>query len=167
MLAVTSVSMDVVQQADKPDTHARLKALYIYQFTTMVDWPKEFKKGDFVVGVFGDDKVYDELQLKFSNKSVGSQSIKIKNFKSTGDIAQCQVLFVGSDKSDQVSSLAAKYRPQSTLIVSEKEGMLNDGAIINFVVRNNKQTYELSKKNASKHKLVIGSRLENLAFSVQ
>jgi hypothetical protein len=168
LLAIPLISMDnmpIPTQSD--DTHARLKALYVYQFATLVDWPKEFKQGDFVIGVFGESNLYDELTSKYSNKSVGSQSIKIKKYLNFAEISNSHILFVANENSERTAELVKKYKSKSTLIVTEKEGKLKDGAVINFIVKDNKQTYELSKTNAAKYKLIIGAKLENLAARVE
>ncbi|MBX7094390.1 MAG: YfiR family protein [Flavobacteriales bacterium] len=166
LLVLPSLSMEK-GALDPKDTHKTVKALFVYQFATLVDWPKEFKQGDFIIGVFGDSPLYDELVSKYSNKSVGKQAIKIKTFPTFSEVSHCHILVVAPDQSDRVSELSKKFKSKSTLIVTEKEGKLREGAVINFVIKDNKQSYELSKSNASKYKLVVGSKLENLAARVE
>lgn len=166
LLIFPSLAMEM-SAGDPKDTHKTVKALFVYQFATLMDWPKEFKQGDFVIGVYGDSPLYPELMSKYSNRSVGSQAIKIRSFSNYNDISPCHILVVAPEMSDRVADLAKKFKSKSTLIVSEREGKLRDGAIINFVVKDNKQSYELSKTNAARHKLVVGSKLENLAARVE
>jgi hypothetical protein len=166
LLVFPTLAMDMLS-GDPKDTHKTVKALFVYQFATLVDWPKEFKKGDFIIGVYGESPLYDELTSKYSNRSVGSQAIKIRSFQNFADITTCHILVVAPDVSDRVAELARKYKSSSTLIVSEKDGKLKEGAVINFVIKDNKQSYELSKTNAGKIKLVVGSKLENLAARVE
>jgi hypothetical protein len=149
------------------DTHSRLKAIYVYNFATLVDWPKEYKQGNFVIGVFGESKLYTELVDKYSSKTIGSQHIAIKKFTHQSQITDCHILYVTGSNSEKIAELTKKFKDKSTLIVSEKEGLLKSGSIINFIVQGNKQTYELSKTNATKHKLIIGSTLTNLAANVE
>ncbi|HAA00035.1 MAG TPA: hypothetical protein DEP18_03415 [Flavobacteriales bacterium] len=166
LLVFPTLAMDMLS-GDPKDTHKTVKALFVYQFATLVDWPKEFKKGDFIIGVYGESPLYDELTNKYSNRSVGSQAIKIRSFQSYNSITPCHILVVAPEVSDKVADLAKKFKSSSTLIVSEKEGKLKEGAVISFVIKDNKQSYELSKSNASKSKLIIGSKLENLAARVE
>ncbi len=148
-------------------TRANLKAIYVYNFATLVDWPSKYKTGNFTIGVMGDDDLYDLLIRKYSSKSVGSQPMKIKKFVFKADAERCHIIFVGESKSYLVPALAQKFKAHSTLIVSEKNGMLESGSIINFIVRDNKQAYELSKTNASRHKLTVGKTLTNLASNIR
>lgn len=153
--------------AQTQDTHIKVKSMYVYQFASLVDWPTEFKKGDFVIGVLGKTPLYDELVLKYANKMMGSQAIKIKNFTSSSEVTTCHILIITPENSDKVSELVKKFKSKSTLVVTEKEGKLKEGAIINFVIHNNKQSFELSKTNATKLKLVIGTKIEGYASKIE
>jgi hypothetical protein len=144
-----------------------VKAVYVYKFAQYVDWPKSFKTGDFIIGVYGDEKLYNEMQASYSNKMIGNQTIKIKKYDAVADIEQCHILFVAEKNSDKVAELVKKYKSKSTLIVSEKEGKMKDGSIINFVMRDNKLKYEVSKVNASKHNLTVGQSLTSIADKVE
>lgn len=149
------------------DVNLRFKAVFVYKFAQYVDWPKSFKTGDFIIGVFGDEKLYTEMQTSYSNKMIGNQTIKIKKYDAVADIEQCHILFVAEKNSDKVGDLVKKYKSKSTLIVSEKEGKMKDGAIINFVWRDSKLKYEVSKTNAEKHKLTVGQSLTSIADKVE
>lgn len=149
------------------DINLRVKAVYVYKFAQFVDWPKSFKTGDFIIGVFGDEKLYNEMQTSYANKMIGNQTIKIKKYDETSEIEKCHILFVAEKNSDKVSDLVKKYKSNSTLVVSEKEGKMKDGAIFNFVWRDNKLKYEMSKTNATKHKLTVGQTLTNSADKIE
>lgn len=149
------------------DTRSPVKALYIYNFATLIDWPSDYRKGNFVIGVFGDkDGVYDNLKMKFEGKAIGSQEIVIQNYTSSSQINKAHILYVSPKNSGQVGSLNTKFKGKSTLLVTEKDGYLSKGAAINFVVKGTSQKFEINKSNAKKHKLVIADRLLNLASSV-
>ena len=152
---------------NQPDLNSKVRALYIYNFTNMVEWPKELRSGNFNIGVLGESNLYNELNTKYAGKSVGSQSIKISQFKSSGDVSVCHILFITKEFNNKIGELVKKFKPKSTLIVTEKEGALKEGSVINFIIRNNRQSYELSKTNATKHKLTIGKQLTELAVKVE
>ncbi len=149
------------------DTRSTVKALYIYTFATLVEWPTSKRSGDFVIGVYGSQvAVYNELIKKYSGKSIGSQKIVISKFKSKAAITNCHILFVCEENTADISSLASTYAKESTLIVGERVGALSKGAIINFIVDGNQQKYEINKTNAKNHDLVITNKLSDLAISV-
>lgn len=150
------------------DTRSPVKALYLYNFATLIDWPSDYRKGNFVIGVYGTkDGVYDNLKSKFEGKAIGSQEIIIKNFTSTSQIDLAHILYVTPAKSTEIGSLNSAFKGKSTLLVTERDGNLSKGAAINFVVNGSSQKFEISKSNAQKHKLVIADRLLNLAIKVE
>jgi len=149
------------------DVNLKLKAVYVYQFAKYVDWPKDFKTGDFIIGVLGDERLYTEMQTTYANKMIGNQSVKIKKFTASTEVEQCHILFISDKNSDKVGELVKKYKSKCTLVVSEKEGKLKDGSIINFVMKDGKLKYEVSKTNATKHKLTIGQSLTAGADNIE
>lgn len=149
------------------DTRSPVKALYLYNFATLIDWPSDYRKGDFVIGVYGSKEgVYDNLKTKYEGKAIGSQEIVIKNFTSSSQIDKAHILYITPTKSSSYPSLESKFKNESTLFVTEKAGYLSKGAAINFVVNGTSQKFEIDKGNAKKHKLIIADRLLKLASKV-
>lgn len=155
-------------QTQMKDTRSPVKALYLYNFATLIDWPSEYRKGEFIIGVYGNrDGVYENLKSKYEGKAIGSQEIVIKNYTSVSQIAdKAHILYVTPSNSSSISDLNSKVKGKSTLLVTEKDGYLNKGAAINFVLAGTSQKFEISKSNAQKHKLVIADRLLKLASKV-
>ena len=147
-------------------TKTHLKAMMIYQFATKIDWPKEYKTGSFVIGVYGNSDLYDKVVSDHSSKPVGSQPIKVKKYSSSKDIERCHILFVDKSKSAAVPALAKKFKSKGTLLVTEYDKGLNEGATINFVVINNRDKFELSKSNASSNGLVLSSYIQGFAVNL-
>ena len=150
------------------DTKSIYKALFIYNFATLVDWPSDYRKGEFIIGVYGSNTaVYEQLNTKYSGKAIGSQEIKVVKHSSKVDIdKKTHILYIAEDKSESIGTLKNTFSGKSTLLITEKPGYLNKGAVINFVVDKNKQSYEINKGNAKKHKLIIASKLTSLAVKV-
>lgn len=133
----------------------------------MIEWPQELKKGNFNIGLYGEsNNLFSELS-KYNSKSVGSQPIKVSQFSDQASITPCHILYIAKENSDKTAAMVKKFKAKGTLVICEKEGALKDGAIINFIIRNNRQSYELSKTNAVKHKLIIGKQLTELAVKVE
>lgn len=152
------------QSGDKANN--KIKGIYVYQFAKNVDWPKEFKSGDFVIGVFGEHALYDQLNNSYSGKLIGSQTIKVKYFESSTSIDNCHILYIAAENSSKTSDLSKKLNKDKTLIVSSNTGALSSGAMINFVIKNSKIAFEINTKNAGKSDLTIGQTLTKLAATV-
>ncbi len=156
------------QDSDK-DTKAIYKAAYLFSFTKLVDWPSSYKKGEFTIGLLADqdvDNLLRELKEKYEDKRIGDQTITIEKYGRASEVDdRCNILFIGKGATSSLNSL--KDQDGSTLLVSERTGGLQKGAVINFVIKNNKLEYELSRSNAERYGLTIGEELRDLAYKVR
>jgi len=146
------------------DTNAILKASYIYNFAKMIDWPEAEKSGNFIIGVYGNSSVYKELIKKYASKNIGNQQIEIKKLSDTPSVGKIHLLYISKDKSSDISALVSSVTKEAVLVVTENTGALGKGSIINFVIVNNNLKFELNIETASEHKLIVGSRLKDLAY---
>ncbi len=149
------------------DANAKIKAIYIYNFTKYIEWPDSYKQGNFVVGVMGNNaSLINELNKMAASKTVGNQKLEIKSI-SADALAPCHILYVLSDYSSQLSEVIEKVKSKSTLIITDKAGLASKGAGINFVVQENKQKIELNKANIERYKLKVASSLVELAIQIK
>ena len=81
-----SVSAQTVQTEEAKKSVARQKGLYIYQFLKNVEWPKELLSGDLIVGVYGDENVFQQLSNVCSGKFIGSHKLKVIRYISNTEI---------------------------------------------------------------------------------
>jgi hypothetical protein len=146
---------------------AEAQAIFMYNFTRLIEWPADCKSGDFVIGVYGSPDVYVQLNNYMTGKKVGSQPIKVFKFTYITDITKCHILFVSLNKTKDMSTLMGIVGNNKTLLITEKRGALSEGAAINFVVIDDKLKFELKVSNAAKSGLKVHSNLEAMAVSTQ
>ncbi len=164
-LSADWVRMPILQQAN---TNAKIKAVFLYNFTKYIDWPDKYKEGNFVIGVLGTSPFYNDLSTLIHNKKVGSQEFEIKSFTTTTSVSGlCHILFIPAENSAQLPEVLKKMKGKSTLIVTEKLGLAKQGSAINFIIENNKQRFELNKNNIEKYNLKVSSTLEALAIKIE
>lgn len=162
-----SAQKEELPSMDETDTGAMIKASFLYNFAKLVDWPEEYKKGNFVISVMGGENLYREMVKKYNTKHIGSQQIEIRKLSKTLNISECHLLYVGAECVDLLPEITEKYRHLPILIVTDDEGALDDGAIINMVPVESEWMYELNVENASDRKLFIGSMLRSMAIRTQ
>lgn len=149
------------------DTNAKIKAVFIYNFTKYIEWPSDHKGGEFTIAILGNNKaLYDELSKMSQIKKIANQTFSIVTYNSISGIKVPHILYIPSDSTEELDKAVEKLRGKSTLIVTEKPGMARKGAGINFVVVGSRQKFELNKSNVEKHNLKVASTLENLAVLV-
>ena len=147
---------------------ARIKAIYIYNFTKYIEWPDNYKDGNFIIGVFGSSPaLLGELNKMASSKTVGSQKLEIRNIQSPAEAAQCHIIYLVADNSAQLADVLTRIKGKSTLVVTDKAGMARQGSAINFAIVENKQKIELNRANIEKYKLKVASTLVEMSVQVK
>jgi hypothetical protein len=156
-------------QTTPGDTNARIKSVFIYNFTRYIEWPEDYKTGSFVINLYGSNSaVLAELTSMAKTKTVGTQKIEIRNTTSLDGInGKNHIVYVTSDVTTPLSEIIAKLKGKASLLVTEKAGLARQGSAINFVVIDNRQKFELNQANAEKNSLKVSSSLVALAIPVQ
>ena len=144
-------------------TVAKIKVAFIYNFTRLVEWPPDYKEGDFVIGVLNASPALLTELNTLTQKTSGKQKFTIKNFKSVEEIDKCNILFIPEGSNNLLAEVLKKLHGTSTLLITETEGDAKKGAAINFIIKDNKQAFELNKSNAEKNHLTVSSSLKTLA----
>lgn len=141
------------------------QALFIYNFIRYVEWPANSSSGDFVIGVLGNGSLINDLNEIAGGKLTGTQKIVIKQLSNVDDAVNCQLLFVNRSFSNQFGELVGRLQGKSTLIVTDKPGMIEKGAAINFVIDDGKQRFEINRSNIEKCNLRVNSKLLEMAVA--
>ena len=126
-------------QKQNYDTNAKMKAVFLYNFTRYIEWPESYKQGNFVIGLLGETAITDELNKVAQTKKAVNQTIEIKRFGSLSDVSECHMLYVSTSKSGDLASAIQKTKSRSTLVITEQDGLAVKGAGISFKVVNNRQ----------------------------
>jgi len=141
--------------------------LYVYNFTKHIEWPDEYQRGDFVIDVLGHKSVYVGLRDMLNEKSRGKQTFVVNNPSTVDEInPECNILFVGHWRSKDIQKALDLVGNNGTLVVSEKAGMLDQGADINLVIKNQKIIYEVKKSSLTSRGLSYSVDLTSLAERV-
>ena len=158
-------------QSDQPtlddtDTRAIMMANFLFHFSAFNDWPEETKNGPFVIGIYGNDRLAQELLAKYSLKPIGGQVLEIQSWPAGAPPPReyVQVLYVeGWGLASRAVLDSAAGAP--TLVVTQAEGALDSGATINFIAVDNRIRYELNAEEAAGRGLLIGNRIASWAIS--
>jgi hypothetical protein len=147
----------------------RVKAAFLYRFADFVIWPDTaFAKPDspFVIAVAGAEGVAEHLRTITAGRSVAGRPIEIRRVGPSDPVPAAQILFIsGSDRARMRELLRAA--PRHSLVVSEVEGGLEQGSVINFVIAEDRVRFEISLESAEKRGLRLSSRLLAVARNVR
>lgn len=144
----------------------KYEAIFIYNFTKFIDWPRTDGHSEFIIGILGQGDIVNEMQLMASQKLVADRKIIIKIFENAENIEHCHLLFITKKQSSQLSVARQKLSGMSTLYITESYGMAQKGADINLSSSVNKVSFEINTKYLKENNLKVANALLNFADKV-
>ncbi len=139
-------------------------AIAVYNFTRYIDWPADQVNKDFLIDIIGHKSVYDKLKEVTVGRKVGNRNIVVRYLETPDKITSSEILFVGFWQSKDMPKILDKVKNANTLLITEKDGQIESGSGINFVIRNSTIKFEVKKSNILKYGLVLSETLEQMAF---
>lgn len=156
-------------QGDAAALERRVKAAFLFKFTSYVEWPPSaFAAPDSAVtiGVMGDDPLAAELSQMVSGRTVDARPIAVRRVGPTDSAQGLHILFVGRAESARLVP-SARSPALSLLVVSDSPDGLRPGAAINFVVTDGRVRFDVALDAAERHGIRLSSRLLAVARNVR
>jgi len=141
-------------------------SISMYNFTRMVDWPSSLSNKDFYIDVIGHKAVFEKLKEIANGRKAGNRNIVVRYLESSSALSSCDMLFIGFYQSKEIAKIIEKIGRTSTLIIGEKSGLTDNGAGINFVIRDDIIRFEIKPSNIQKYGLKLSDDLVKLACKV-
>lgn len=145
----------------------QVKAAFLFRFLSFVEWPPQAVGAPgtpLVIGVVGADDVHAELKQIVAGRTVNERPVVVAHLEEAEQPGQVHVLFVGRKAASRLRELASV---PAVLLVAEWEGALEQGAIINFLIRDHRVRFEVAPDEAERRGLRIGARLLSVALQVK
>jgi hypothetical protein len=140
----------------------KFKAIFIYNFTKYVNWP--VSEGNFVINVLGNNSIIGEIQGIATKKLVGSSKIEIKKIVTIAEIGKCHILFISAGKNDLLAEAFQIAKKNNILVITENPNSCKNGSCINFLNKEGRLTFEISKANIEACGLEVSSDLMKLGM---
>src|SRR5260370_898957 len=171
LIVALSVSLSwapesIAQASDSSDSsHYLIKAGYLFNFATFVEWPAaSFAQPDspIVIGILGTDPFGNLIDRIVENKKIGARGLVVKRLKWSADLKdlkECKILFVGASEKAHLDDLVQIVKNLPILTVGETPGFAERGGVIRFVLEDNRVRFEINVEAAHQADLTISSRL--------
>lgn len=111
-----------------------LKAVFLFNFATFVEWPDEAKLGEgdaFVIGVLGDDPFGASLDEVVNGEAVRGAPLVVRRYRTVAEAAGARILFMALPP-DRLREALAALRGRPVLTVSDHPQFLEAGGIVAF-----------------------------------
>jgi hypothetical protein len=161
VLAQTSALRQVGPSEDN------VKAAYLLRFLNYVEWPAASFAGPdtpYMIGVASDDAVLGELQRQAIGRSVNHRPVAVRRVNAGDPVAGLHVLFIG-DRARQ-AALLHQVHGLPVLAVTESDGALEQGSMINFLLVDERLRFEVALDPVKRSGLELNTRLLSVASTV-
>lgn len=155
----------VAQGVDRAEY--RIKAAFLCKFGHYVEWPAQAAGAappQFGIGVLATDTVADEVSAAAQGQTVGGRPIAVRRLERDDPLDGLDVLFVARSHAARQAEALAALKARPVLTVTEAEP--GAGAVIHFVVVDDKVRFDVSLAAAERAGLKVSARLLGVARSV-
>jgi len=159
-LAITSAA-----PMQNQDYTNNIKAAFIYNFTKYLSWAEQ-DYPVFTIGVIGNSAIIPPLQEIAQQRRVEQKEIIIKQYQDAAHIDQCDILFIPESGKNQLTEITARLQGKNTLLISEINGALADGVMINFLNIEETIKFEINLKAMNEMNFHPSSQLLKVAVRV-
>lgn len=170
LLSLLACTGTVRAQARPDLLELQVKAAYLYNFIGFVEWPEDaFDAPDdpLEIGVMEAEALADQLVRTIAGRTVRGRPLAVRKLRRTDPPAELHLLFVGAMPKPQLADVLSRGRHLHELLVTEAEGALHKGSMINFVLAEERLRFEVAPKNAEQSGLTISARLLAAALRVE
>lgn len=113
---------------------ARRKALFIEQFTRLVQWPPPSLPGDarFVICTLGNSDTADELARIAVYRKFKDRSAEVRRPGDPAELGACHVLYLAGSEMQRLPDILAKVADRPVLTVCDSPGCAEKGVQFNL-----------------------------------
>jgi len=153
------------QSLAEDNTVALVRANYLYQFAVNNNWPKECKNGKFKVAIVGNLDLFEVMATRYGAKPVGTQTLEIVAQSEFRPDQSYHMVFLDKSRKSDLPRLTKAYRGTGTLIITNFDSGLRDGAHINFKNIEGNIRFELNKPGMDASGITAGVKILQWALS--
>jgi len=147
----------------------RVMAGYLCNFAGFVEWPTsafEGRDSPLIVGVVGDDAFASELERVAKGQKFAGRSLEIRRLKRVDSDSTIHILFIDESAVEEARRVFKELRGKPILTVTDSEAVFTQGAMINFVVVDDRVRFDVAPSRAETSQLHINARLLTAANRV-
>jgi hypothetical protein len=162
--AAVMLASTIVNAQDRP-MH-EVYSMMVFNFVKYVQWPTNDGNKEFVIGVMGNDNIYNTLNSWYGGKPKGNKTYIIKKFTNASEMTDCQVVFIDRSKSGEFDAVNNKVKGKGTLVVTDRNGLGTKGSCINFKTVDERLKFELNQSAIEASNLKVSSTLSSMAILI-
>lgn len=127
----------------------QIKAAFLAKFTSFVEWPGEFQKGNgeqaFVIGIFGESPIEHYIEEMLAGRRIKNRKVKIRKITLPENISGCHMLFIPEIRGKTLFEILEATKGEPVLTVGDTRGFAEKGVMINFYIEEERVRFEINR----------------------
>lgn len=161
-IAVALLAEPAVSFADE-SLEYQVKAAFLFNFLKFVEWPAAAPDKPWVIGVLGHDPFGAVLDETVRGKTVKGRTVQIRRYPRSGEVKDCDILFIGRAEFERMVSAAQPVPSQAGLLtVGEAPGFRKSGGAVNLYLEDNRVHFRIQASAATAAGLRVNVQLLRL-----
>ncbi|WP_310539485.1 YfiR family protein [Phenylobacterium sp.] len=147
---------------------APVKATYLYKFVPFVEWPAAAFTSPtqaVVLCVLVGDPFGAVLDQAVRGQKVGARPISVRRLARAERAVGCHVLYLSAPRAP--AAIEALHSAHGAPVLTVTDQANGAGAIVNFVLRENRVRFTIDPRAATQSGLTISSKLLSLALNAR
>lgn len=169
LLALALLAAAGAQAQFGAPTEEAVKAAYLSKLRHYVEWPARAAPpadGRAVIGIVGADEVADNLLRLSAVRDPARGTLAVRRLRPGDPLDGIHILYIGDAWFARAASMVDAASARSVLVVTESNGALARGSVVNFRVAEERVRFDISLESSEKSGLKISSQLLALAATV-
>jgi hypothetical protein len=165
LVVMATTAAIVAAAAAAPRGEYEVKAAFLINFASLVEWPsKALKEGEELrVGIVGDGDYVDEVMARLDGRSVRTRVVRAGRLESLDQLKGLHMVYVTESAPLAPEEVQAAAGGRSVLLIGEEPGFAERGGMINFFTEKKKIRFEVNPTAAQGAGLKVSSRLLSVA----
>lgn len=170
-VAFLNAGTTVAFAAELNDGEMKITVALIYKISDFFTWPDECFGEDmteFVVGVYGSEKMADEFRDATQDRHLNGLPIRIVEVDDMSDTEHLHVLYIAGGEVPVFAAMPDDVKDaDAVLSVSESAEFMKSGGVLRIYVQNNKAKLQINVDAARRRNLKVKSDLLKVAEVVR
>ena len=159
------------QGADTDSTlERRVKAAFLFQFLPYIERPlppRGPSDAPFVIAVVGGEDIVAEFGAVIGGRTVAEKPVVVRRWRESDLNGGPHIVYVRRSESARLPIIARAAQATATLVVTESDGALGQGSMINFQIVDGRVRFDVALDAIEAAGLRISSRLLAVARNVR
>lgn len=150
-----------VSLAAQPSREYDVKAVFLFNFASFVEWPKEVRPPagkPIIIGVLGRDPFGTVLDEVVADEILKGNPLEVRRYRTADEAKECHILFISPSESANLPQILQVLRGRPVLTVADMPRFAASDAIITFTTGTRVQLH-VNPAAAQKAGLAISAKL--------